>query len=326
MRPLPSSWQSGMTTIIRASTRSTGYARKFAAHGGTICDRLDRRPFSGSALRVLITVLSFVFGTFLEQVMRRTVDVDGEVLRQTVYTVHGKTTPKPLAPIHLYQPWALAAVGGQLSTMMNRCRALFVRRVPLDVAVAHLLPPHDTVGGEIRDIALALDTLIESPIYSPPRRLLVTRRRFQKIKAELEAFTDSILGETEGEVKKRIGQVLQLANSASVNDRRKMFWESLGIMPTAQELKALDHRDTMSHLGYIPFPHGREGAWNRLIREKHLLRTLVNRVIFRLLGYEGNVLNYVNGDDVTVSGTRARRRCRARSAPAKPPAKAIKRQ
>ncbi len=142
----------------------------------------------------------------------------------------------------------------------------------------------------------------------------------------MEAFADSILGEMEGEVKKRIGQVLQLANSASVNDRRKLFWESLGMEPSAQELKALEHRDTMSHLGYIPFPHGRDGAWNRLIREKSLLRTLVNRVIFRLLGYEGNVLNYVNGDDVTVSGTRVRRRRRARSASAKTPVKAKRRR
>jgi len=280
---------------------------EFAPHGGMIAIAWIGGPFRGSALRVLITVLSFVFGTFLEQVMRRTVDASGEVLRQTVYTVHSPKTPKPMPPIHLYQPWALSAVGDQLGTMLNRCRSLIARRVPLDVAVSRLLPPHDTIGDEIRDIALALDTLIESPLYTPRRRRLVARRRFQEIRADLEAFADSILGETEGEVKKRIGQVLQQANSASVNDRRKLFWDSLGMEPTAHELKALEHRDTMSHVGYIPFPHGREGSWNRLIREMHLLRTLVNRVIFRLLGYEGNVLNYVNGDDVTVSGLRAQR-------------------
>jgi hypothetical protein len=285
---------------------------EFAPHGGTIAIAWVGGPFRGSALRVLLTVLSFVFGTFLEQVMRRTVDANGEVLRQTVYTVHSPKKRKPMPPIHLYQPWALAAVGDQFGTMLNRCRSLFAREVPLDVSVSHLLPPHDTIGGEIRDIALALDTLIESPLYTPRRRRLVARSRFQKIRADLEAFADSILGETEGEVKKRIGQVLQQANSASVNDRRKLFWDSLGMEPTAQELKALEHRDTMSHVGYIPFPHGREGAWNRLIREQHLLRTLVNRVIFRLLGYEGNVLNYVNGDDVTVSGVRAHRRRKPR--------------
>jgi hypothetical protein len=281
---------------------------EFTPHGGTIAIAWIGAPFRGSALRVLLTVLSFVFGTFLKQVMRRTVDANGEVLRQTVYTVHGPKTPKPMPPIHLYQPWALAEVSDQLGTMLNRCRTLFARGVPLDVAVAHLLPPHDTVGDEIRDIALALDTLIESPLYTPRRRPLVPRRRFQKIKADLEAFAASILDETEGEVKKRIGQVLELANSASVNDRRKMFWDSLGMKTTPQELKALEHRDTVSHRGYIPFQHGREGAWNRVIREMHLLRTLVNRVIFRLLGYQGNALNYVSGDDVTIAGRRVHKR------------------
>jgi hypothetical protein len=31
-------------------------------------------------------------------------------------------------------------------------------------------------------------------------------------------------------------------------------------------------------------------------------------VIFRMLGYDGNVLNYVSGDEITVAGARVRHR------------------
>jgi hypothetical protein len=275
---------------------------EFGAHGGTIAIAWIGGPFRGSALRVLITVLSFVFGTFLEQAMRCTVDANGDVLEQTLYALHSPHPIKPRPPIHLYHPADLRNIADQLGTMLRRCRSLFVQDVPLDVAVAHLLPPHDTVGDEIRDIALALDTLIESPLYEPPRRPLVSRRRFQAIKAQIETFAATILTEDEGEVKSRIGQVLVQANSASGRDRRKKFWHSVGMEPTPQELAALEHRDTVSHRGFIPFAHGRDSEWNRIIGEKGLLRTLVNRVIFRLLGYDGPVLNYASGRDVTIDG------------------------
>ncbi len=289
---------------------------ELAQHGGAIVIAWTGPPFKGSALRVIITVLSFVFGTQLVQFLRRTVDEQGNTIQQTVYALHESYSQKPMSPIHLYQPWAMSAIGKQLDTMFKRCRTLFVRNVPLDVAVLHLLPPHDSLGAQIRDVALALETLVMSPMFKPPKRKLVSRRRFIEIRSALEQYVDSILTDDEAEAKRRIMQVLQQANDPSVNDRRNMFWKSLGMQPTVREIAALQHRDTMSHLGYVPFQHGRDGSWNRIVRDMNRLRTLVNRVIFRLLGYNGHVKDYTRGGDVTVDGIIVRhKRARPKAIP-----------
>jgi len=53
-----------------------------------------------------------------------------------------------------------------------------------------------------------------------------------------------------------------------------------------------DHRDPMSHSGFLKIDVDREEEWTAIERDRDLLRTLVNRVVLALLGYEGDAREY----------------------------------
>ncbi|HEV2737244.1 MAG TPA: hypothetical protein VGU66_01565 [Candidatus Elarobacter sp.] len=261
----------------------------------------DGPPLSGSRPRALRIVLSFLLGGWVQPVMSYTTDRDGHVLRRRITALGDPLRRAHTPPLELRFAQNVRDIGTQLDGMLSRCERLLGDEVELDVALGHLFADHDGIDIEIRDVALTLDSLVESPLFKPPRRRLIAKPRFVEVKASLLERLSEIITAEESEFVGRVANVLALAQHDSTGDRRRAFWEAVGFNLSERELEALEHRDTMSHAGYIAFDHADDAAWNALVRDAHILRTLVNRVILALLGFNGDAMSYETGELIHVT-------------------------
>lgn len=273
---------------------------ELADYGATLAIAWMGRPLHDAWPRALRVLLTFLFGTWLEPIVQYTTDVGGRVTWRHFNSIHPPSFRKPTPPIDPHQHSNMRSVGDQFDDMLQRCMKLLLRDVPLDVSLGHLFAEHDGLGTEIRDIAVALDSLVESPLFDVPRRKLVTDERLLELSGEIITFLQPLLKEKEADFKRRVGNVLALAQYDTTGDRRRKFWETLDVALSQDELSALKHRNTMSHKGYIDFDHTSDAEWQGLVKDRSLLRTLVNRVILGLLGFHGHATSYVNGGDVIV--------------------------
>ena len=285
---------------------------ELADYGTTLAIAWAGPPLHDAWPRALRVLLTFLFGTWLEPIFQYTTDEAGRATWFHFNSIPPPSFRKATPPIDLHLQFNMKSIGDQFDEMLRRCMLLLSRDVPLDVSLGHLFAEHDGLGIEIRDIAVALDSLVESPLFDVPRRKLVTDDRLRELSLKIMAFFRPLLKEEEADFERRVGNVLALAQYDTTGDRRRKFWETLDVALSEDELSALKHRNTMSHKGYIDFDHSSDSEWQRLVRDSSLLRTLVNRVILGLLGFHGHAVSYVNGRDIIVHPAKDNLACQNR--------------
>jgi hypothetical protein len=274
---------------------------ELAEFGHAIVIAWTGSPLPDAGPRALQILVSFILGAWVEPVMHFTVDAAATILFRRVDALRDPSTRKHTPPLELHLASVVAQLRDQFDVMFSRCETLLAREVQLDVAIGHLFAEHEGLDLEIRDVAIALSTLVESPLFAPPRRRLVQKARYQVLKAALLERLSELLSADEANFSRRVGDVLELACFDSTGDRRRAFWKAVGFNLSSAEEAALKHRDTMSHRGYLEFDTSKDEEWNAVVRDLHTLRTLVNRVLLSLLGFRGDAVSYVTGNPVAVS-------------------------
>lgn len=198
-----------------------------------------------------------------------------------------------------FLPW-IGESGGltqQLPLMLDAALRLLNEDVRIDVALSHLFADsHNHLDVEIRDTILALDALVESRVFAPTDKHIMPPETYDDVLALLQPVVDEIL-DREGcvpELKTRIAERLKGANDVAHAERRRRFWKRVGFEIKSDETKALKIRHPMSHQGYVLRGTGDQGL-QLLLTQTRLARTLVNRAILALLGYDGPVFDYTDG-------------------------------
>jgi hypothetical protein len=174
----------------------------------------------------------------------------------------------------------------------NARRLRFDDDGPIDSAVITLLACN---GGrldfELRDIVLALDTMVESPAFIPNEGRIV--EDFAPIAEHMHAAIKTLPSDVPKALRERLCARIAEANQTSMSARRKRFWDTVGFKPTPDEEKALLRRHPMSHKGFIDIED--VTAERALFLDVRRVRTLVNEALLALLGYDGPVADYVDG-------------------------------
>jgi len=170
------------------------------------------------------------------------------------------------------------------------CRSQQAPTIEIGVAISHLLADSAYIDTEIRDITLALDTLIESDAFKPVTTQFIEREEFDAASIPLRNLLRKHL--STGAVKRANG-IIDSINEATHALRRKRFWDRIDFAPSRPEKAALKHRHTMSHRGFLVSAQGGDKEWQRLSYDVAILRTLVNRCLLSLLGWRNPAMNYM---------------------------------
>ena len=192
----------------------------------------------------------------------------------------------------------LQRLPAQLPQMFEAMHGLRVNeKIPLDVALTHLLSRPRLFDEEVRDIALALDSLIEADAFSRNGVTLVAAEVYERALPELfkainEAITRNNLPTA---LHDRLKERLVGANDISHGERRRAFFERVGFEPGPREKAALNLRHPMSHRGYLWLDGDSVQELDGISEQTRIARTFVNAVILSMLGYGGTVFDHLIG-------------------------------
>lgn len=258
---------------------------------------------SSAEQRVVLLILSLLTGRFGTIEAEIELDENGkETSRRLISSVgrpYGDAKP-PISITASADRVVIDAVPGMVRSMCLEAKRLLDDGIAIDVALIHLLTDHRRLFDvEIRDITLALDSLIEAKVYAMNGSTLMCPKKYDGLLLEVEpAVRHAVQARGYGDAEaNHILERLSKANDTSHGERRNKFWTAVGITLSEVEKAALRHRHAMSHKGFITRID--LAKYRALGRDVMIARTLVNRVILKLLGYEGPVLNYVTGQNQT---------------------------
>ncbi len=235
----------------------------------------------------ILTVLSLVFGRDLDAVAELAVDVEGNTASRRLYADRSRCEREPRPALMCTHAQTVSALGASLTTMVEKARRLrFDDDGPIDSAVITLLACN---GGrrdfEIRDIVLALDTMVESPAFTPKEGRIV--EDFGPIAEHMHAAIKTLPGDVPKALLIRLRERIAEANQTFMTARRERFWKTVGFIPTPEEIRALRRRNTVSHKGFVDVED--VAAERALFLDLRRARTLVNEAFLALLGYDGPV-------------------------------------
>ncbi len=250
-------------------------------------------PFGAEQSVSILTVLSLVFGRDVEAVTELAVDVEGNSVSRHLYAARCTCKREPRPALMCADARTVSALGANLDRMVEAARRLrFDDDCPIDSAVITLLTCNSgRLDFEIRDIVLALDTVVQSRKFSPNEGRIVDN--FAPIAEHMQAAIKTLPSDIPKALRQRLRERIAEANQTYLSARRKRFWDAVGFTPTADEDKALLRRNPMSHKGFIDIA---DLATERaLFLDIRRARTLVNEALLALLGYDGPVPDYVEG-------------------------------
>jgi hypothetical protein len=279
----------GRDVLIRRMPSSTDAGRD-------VLVAFDGEPLEPLQQSALWLVMSFLAGHKANVVGEIGIEDEKEVRRER----HMWTAPlnKAEQPLDAHR-WNRAAfdLPKRFPDMVEKMLALIKEDIPVDVALTHLFAnSRGHLDVEIRDITLALDTLVEAKAFEAKETTIIPPEQYVALLPEVEkALAEPLKDHPKGaEVLSRLIERLRGANDVSHGERRRKFWGRVGFGLKPDEKDALDNRHPMSHAGYVL-----RGAdtleYQALSDQVHLARTLVNRVILALIGYDGPVFDYTCG-------------------------------
>jgi len=279
----------GRTALVRRMPTTTEAGRDvFVAFDGAPLEMMQR-----SALWLLMSFLAGRWGAVVG-----TIGIEGD--REIWRRRHRWTAPSAGAspPMDSHR-WNQIAheLPQRFPGMLDNALALLKEEIPLDVALEHLFAnSRGYLDIEIRDIALALDSLVEANAFSVGDAYVIDPDEYEDLVPSIELAISDALKDVKkaDDLQKRLMERIKGANDVSHGERRRKFWKRVGFDLKPDEKDALDNRNPMSHAGYILRHTGTE-EYQALINQVRLARNLVNRVVFALLGYEGALFDYTSG-------------------------------
>lgn len=246
------------------------------------------------ALQIL---LWFILGHEICPVAEFTFDRSATPTSKTLFAKDVQGIVRPHPAIDIRRADVVKYLGIQFSTLAERMhKGVFVQGVPFDVAIDHLTREMSgRLDLQARDIALALDTVIEAPPFAAP---IAPEAEFDSIQQQVNTAIEAACGDRD-ELAARMKSLVALSKDRSFAERRRRFWAKCNIALTKDEMQALDLRNPMSHKGYIHVdPTGDE--FEQLYKQVGVARSVVNRAFLSLLGYRGDAFVYPNGDAAAV--------------------------
>jgi len=276
------------SSVVLRDAKSDGYPGC-----AWVTSELDMSPTDFSRL---VAYLSF-FGQLLlgEQVDLMWVEIrqpDQRVKR--LYAVTRPATERmgePMAPTH--SPSESARLPRLFGRFLEVADSL---RLP-EVSEQLVRSQQVSLNDQRRELSLALETLANAFRLSHPKsqssQFPIPKNIYRKALPRLKRTVRLILKGQSTKGLKVIEKRLESSLNAPTNaDQLLALAHAVGITPTKAETDAVDSRNRALHgANFIPLGADRKVVWKE-ISECRVLRTLLNRIILRLLKHDGYYTDY----------------------------------
>ncbi|HEX9952787.1 MAG TPA: hypothetical protein VGB53_13525 [Rubricoccaceae bacterium] len=271
---------------------------------------LEQRTYEGrpaSELAALWQWLSFVVGRPVQVVQEEAFAPMGNLVFSRTYPVQTHPLqrampPVPLSPVQdrgTETIWQLdEIIQNGYPSFRSWCRLIFLLE-----AVHHL---HSGVRAHLESrfamYAIAFETLASSFARHQGGNVQATAHYFDRptfkrvIKAARKAFKAAFnehadtLADPDGTLKTMEGKLLAI-NERAMQDRFRTLLTSLRLVPSTAELRVLARRNTAIHEGVL----GRDRDAldvQSIVDAENTLLTLLHKIVLRLVGYEGPIVDY----------------------------------
>jgi len=247
-------------------------------------------------------LLSFIAGNRPSHVATEYFNVDGDLMTRVR---HGDTASFSVSrnwPINLDSnpnAWKSDVIGEMSKNLALRMSEGY----PLHAALYHLNDSNtEYLEGALKNLLLTLHTLFEFWSDLADKRTIIGAGRFSKLVGPLREAVKAQFSAEGEEIIDVVETRLNTSNARFAKSLQDMFFQYLGINPTPLERDALNLRNKLFHRGYVtPIDDWkRKEIVAKRYRETSALRTLVNKVILRLLSYEGMTIDYLGHNDIPV--------------------------
>lgn len=266
---------------------------------------IDGLSLTHSEIFALTNIMSFLAGRTGYLACRVRLDKSyAEVYRELYATSAPVAQAKPPI-VFAAGNNAVASLALQFPHLLDVASELAREGINYEIALLHLLADHRHMFDvEIRDITLALDALIESAPFRPESARLLPVNEYATLLEQLKpVLANAVVSANHPQsVADGLFERLKGANDATYRYRREAFWRRVGFNLWPHEKNALRYRHPMSHAGFVTKDDHKSVV--QLSRDILVARTLVNRVILTLLGYVGDICDYMSGQNRSLESFR----------------------
>jgi hypothetical protein len=255
-------------------------------------------------LFIIETILSFIIGRKIINIGYASYDQTFQVIEESFVNPRVKsleyllnTESKPSIPISFN---AIEKYGEE--NTIKRINNLFVQldiqnqKIPFKIIFNHLFYSWESVFFlKVHPLSTVLDMIIQAWIEKQLKKYsrIIPKAEFKPIKKQIECYLNELIKETNKNDIKKIIKKIQILNNKSIAEQQKDFLIFYNINLNKKEVEILQYRNKCIH-GHIPEDE------NEIINTEGYI-SFINRIILKILKYEGDYLDYSFLDPKTKS-------------------------
>ncbi len=282
---------------------------RYVSDGTLSADKLLSLTYDGNVLtqeelRSVYNLLSFFTGARLE--IKTTEHFDKAFVRTSVDLFQGVPHSLSGTPPLDTDNRIGAAFASQFPALLQKIHSEMQNGFPWHAAFHHIQESYtDFPESAIKNLAVALDTIIEAHMKNADKDRYVSRNEYKALIAPLIDHVEKVAAEqlepkttAYKELADHIKGVLERENHRGTKEKREMFWKEFNI-DTSDYKDVLAYRDKSLHTGHV-LDYLASNDYLEVSRNVAKLRTLANRAILRRLGYSGPMIDFSTGIVVEV--------------------------
>jgi hypothetical protein len=202
----------------------------------------------GNAAQALWLTASLLAGTNLQPLYSESYDSQGN-LCEIKYRLGVSATEPGMPPFHTYYAQLKSEWVGEIA---DGIKARLDDSFPIDVVIGHL---HDSTNGSIerrmQSILFSIHAASEAWNLKYEKNTIIEKAIWKSQVDAIIAPAFDLANKLDSKIADAVKMAIKKVNYTGTGLRQRMFFERIGIVPSANEKKALNLRDTLFHNGYL---------------------------------------------------------------------------
>jgi hypothetical protein len=261
--------------------------------GEPLCERDER---------LLWLVLSFTVGNRVQPISVEHFDAEAKRLELTMLNAveYGEQAAAPPFDLRISERTFSAP---DFARLVDGFGDLEAAGYPIAEALHHL---HDANTGytqvELKNLLFCIHTLFESWADKNGQRDIMGDADHKRQRKKLSTELDRVFG-AGTEIRDAVLAAIRTANHRVGAQLQEVFFDSLGVVLSGEDLRALRRRNSLFHNGYLVREKGQSqlAFYQELFDDAMAVRTLAHIAILKLAGYSGNVFDYRTWSNTIVT-------------------------
>jgi hypothetical protein len=263
---------------------------------------IDGAPLDERGERLLWLMVSFIAGNRVQPIAIEHFDADAVRMEVTMLNAvdYGERAIAPPFDLRIAEPTFHQP---DITRLIDGIGTLDDNGFPIAQALHHL---HDANTGytqvDLKNLLFCIHTLFEAWSDKNDQREIIKESQHKRLRRTLSPSLDAAFG-VNTEIREAVAMAIRNANNRVGAQLQEVFFDSLGVVLSESDLRALRRRNSLFHNGYLVPEKGKaESAFHQeLYDDSSTLRTLAHIAILKLTGYSGAVFDYRTWSTIWIS-------------------------